>query len=490
MPELAEGRVPLADVAAPASEPTIEAPAAAAAAPAAEDALRKPRRKRTWEAADDVPPAVSASDALAQARLVAERTSGMISVSAGVLPGVIAPPPTVAPAPPTGMTPPAGLPPPPGLPPGPAHAPAVLTREIEINQSKNKAALTRKATHEQIFEATGTTVSIRGRYKPPGDTSTDERPLHLLLHAPTAEALDKAEAQLRELMGPPVSAAEAAAAAAAATATAASAAAAGAKGVFEAKVPVELGPGFSGGSVRGKVLGPRGTYIRHIETEAGVRVQLVGGHEPILPGQPVEPLTIEITAGSERQLALAKELAESLVRAVRQKLTAGGGGQPQPPQAYVAPQGGLPQPPPPPPGFHAPPPAPGYVQQQQQPPPLPYAHPAASQGSYPPPHAFAPPASYGPPASYPPSSYPPPSFLPPASFAPPSSCGSASSYFGPPSSYAAACGLGCGGSGPSSGPPVANNSHGVGAYGAPPYAGYAPPYPTSAAAQPQPYPQY
>ncbi|KAG8465607.1 hypothetical protein KFE25_002914 [Diacronema lutheri] len=403
----------------------------AAAAPVAEEAARKPRRKRTWEAADapasdgvaTPAPAVSASVAsLAHVQRVAALTGGGVSGCIGLPPGVIAPPPTgVLPAPALSGVPPSGLPPPPVPPPplaarllapgGALALPApALSREIEINQSKNKAALTRKATHEQIHQATGTTVSIRGRYKPPGDSSTDERPLYLLLSAPTVDALDKAEEQLRELMGPAPAVGDAATPAATAT----PAGGGSASGLHEAKVLVDLTGIPVAGSVRGKVLGPRGTYIRHIETEAGVRVQLVGGLDPILPGQQMEPLAIDITAASEAQLSMAKGLAESLIRAVRHKLLHGGGGggmgqaaQVQPPPAHVQPLSGLPPPPPPPPGFAPMPPA--------------YAPPAFA----PPPGPYAPYAPHGPPGSY----APPASYAPVASFAP------ALSQFAPPSTY-------------------------------------------------------
>ena len=53
------------------------------------------------------------------------------------------------------------------------------TLEININDCSNKGQLTKKATQEDISRATGVSIRICGRYKPPGDTSTDDPPLYL-----------------------------------------------------------------------------------------------------------------------------------------------------------------------------------------------------------------------------------------------------------------------------------------------------------------------
>lgn len=77
-----------------------------------------------------------------------------------------------------------------------------LSIEIDINDCPKKGALTRRATQEEICKACSVAILIRGRYKPPGDTSTDDRPLHLHVQAQSQEALDRAEAMIRDLMGP------------------------------------------------------------------------------------------------------------------------------------------------------------------------------------------------------------------------------------------------------------------------------------------------
>lgn len=79
--------------------------------------------------------------------------------------------------------------------------------DVDINDSSRKGHLTKKQTQEDIMKATGVSILIRGRYKPPGDSSTDEKPLHLHLEARTEEDMDRAESAIREIMGPPAPAA-------------------------------------------------------------------------------------------------------------------------------------------------------------------------------------------------------------------------------------------------------------------------------------------
>ena len=73
--------------------------------------------------------------------------------------------------------------------------------DIDINDCPNKAALTKKSTQEEIALAANVTILIRGRYKPPGDTS-EERPIHLHLEGSSEEELAKAEEMIRAIMGP------------------------------------------------------------------------------------------------------------------------------------------------------------------------------------------------------------------------------------------------------------------------------------------------
>ena len=75
--------------------------------------------------------------------------------------------------------------------------------EVDINHSTKKGLLTKKATQEQIGKETGASVLVRGRYKPPGDTSNDERALHLHVQAETQATLQPAPPAPRFPRAPP-----------------------------------------------------------------------------------------------------------------------------------------------------------------------------------------------------------------------------------------------------------------------------------------------
>ena len=244
------------------------------------------------------------------------------------------------------------------------------TLEIDINDCPKKGSLTRKATQESITSACDVAILIRGRYQPPGDTSTDERRLHLNIHAKTQEDLDKAEAMVRELMGPmpdaasfsappppltgasgPVTAgtftpglppppstlpglppppsepgAVAAPPAAPPLSAVAPASWSGAGPPPTSAPPmntclIEVGvPPEHAYAVRGKLLGPKGSYLKHIQDTTGVRVQLAGkgsgNHDKETGVEAPHGLSLSLNAGSPEALALGKALAENLVKAV------------------------------------------------------------------------------------------------------------------------------------------------------------------------------
>lgn len=140
------------------------------------------------------------------------------------------------------------------------------------------------------MKATGVSILIRGRYKPPGDSSTDEKPLHLHLEARTEEDMDRAESAIREIMGPPAPAATdvepsqllpppppstfipgqpTPSSSSQPRAPASSSAAP----LFTCLLEAGVDPA-AGYQVRGKLLGPKGSYLKHIQDQTGVRVQL------------------------------------------------------------------------------------------------------------------------------------------------------------------------------------------------------------------------
>ena len=230
---------------------------------------------------------------------------------------------------------------------GAAVATTGFELDIDINDSSRKGQLTKKQFQDDVAQSTGATILIRGRYKPPGDTSTDERPLHLHLQAKSQEDLDKAEAMIREVMGPPAEAPpigaeqmppppnsegrhvagtfvpglppppsqlsslpphDSGAGAASATSNAG----------HTCRLEVDVEPAMAY-QVRGKLLGPKGSYLKHIQEQSGARVQLSGkgSNNHTAEGKEAEhALSLDLNAQSVEQLEVAKQLAQHLIKSV------------------------------------------------------------------------------------------------------------------------------------------------------------------------------
>ena len=257
--------------------------------------------------------------------------------------------------------------------------------DIDINDCPNKAALTKKSTQQEVEQATNVTILIRGRYRPPGDTS-DDRPIHLHLEALEQDDLTRAEAMIREIMGPmPAEPAAGAPPAGGGMGLAPLGSAAGAPPPMPEKqeqlreaLEVGLDPA-AGYQVRGKLLGPKGSYLKHIQDQTGIHVQLAGKGSGNMMSDGVEqdvPLQMVLTGTNEVAMGVAKDLAESLIKAVKEDYERRNRPAPPPPMPPAVPPPGVP-----PPGYGAPPPA---------------------YGAPPPPYGYAPPPGYGYPPGYPP----------------------------------------------------------------------------------------
>ncbi|OAD66805.1 hypothetical protein PHYBLDRAFT_118893 [Phycomyces blakesleeanus NRRL 1555(-)] len=143
-------------------------------------------------------------------------------------------------------------------------ADAEFVKDIPINDLKNRYMLTRGATQTQIQRETNADVTTRGKYYPENILPTDkEPPLYLHVTASTQESLDKALAQIDNLIKtatvplpgtgyPPRE-----------------------RKFLEHKiyVGIEGSPHFN---IRAKIVGPQGAYVKHIQNETGSRVQLKG----------------------------------------------------------------------------------------------------------------------------------------------------------------------------------------------------------------------
>ncbi|KAG0740335.1 hypothetical protein G6F57_012580 [Rhizopus arrhizus] len=189
-----------------------------------------------------------------------------------------------------------------------------FTKNIPINDLKNRYTLTRGATQAQIHEETGADVTTRGKFYPDLSLAAPgEPPLYLHVSAKTKESLDKAVKKIEELIE-----------------TAQVPVAQQPEKVdrrferkfFEKKLPVNV-PGNPPFNLRAKIVGPQGAFVKHIVQETGARVQLKGKGSGFIDSttgkESEEDLHVHITCMKEDGLDAAIKLTEDLLNTVRQE---------------------------------------------------------------------------------------------------------------------------------------------------------------------------
>ncbi|KNE64719.1 hypothetical protein AMAG_10070 [Allomyces macrogynus ATCC 38327] len=202
---------------------------------------------------------------------------------------------------------------------------AGFTEDVDINDCRNRYLLTKSSTQQDIKRDSGADITTRGKYFPDrSKASTMEPPLHLHVSATTREALDKALDMIRELMNrspdpllserhsfaprphrdrsPPPTA----------TPT---------RAMLTDKVYVGWEPDFHF-NLRAKIIGPGGAYVKHIQNETGVRLQLKGlgsGYTENQTGRESdEPLHMWMaTSLGEQAMDHAKALFDDLLTQIK-----------------------------------------------------------------------------------------------------------------------------------------------------------------------------
>jgi type II secretory pathway pseudopilin PulG len=177
------------------------------------------------------------------------------------------------------------------------------TVEIDINScpAATRFLLTKGQVHEQILKETGAVVITRGVFVPATDLATSaSKPLHLHVSAKTKESLNEAEKKIREMMR-----------------TSKESAVLGAL-LLSAQVPItmEVEPEFN---LNGKLLGPKGQYLRNITNESGGAKVHLRGRDTTANASEAEQLHIHITASSQNVLDRAKKLAGDLIASVQKQ---------------------------------------------------------------------------------------------------------------------------------------------------------------------------
>ncbi|ELR19073.1 KH domain containing protein [Acanthamoeba castellanii str. Neff] len=197
------------------------------------------------------------------------------------------------------------------LPPPPVKEEGVIA-EVEINNCPPavRYLLTKGVTHQEIQQQTGATVISRGRFRPPHEadlpvTSPADRPLYLHVSAATQQEVDNAVSKINTLMKGEIS-------------------------PFRSSREEQTAKVFVGIDLAearrmnfnyvGKIIGPKGAYVKHIEAQSRARVQLKGRRSDNPAEQPEdeEEMHLLIIASNKQALESAKKLSEDLLDTVRE----------------------------------------------------------------------------------------------------------------------------------------------------------------------------
>ena len=193
-----------------------------------------------------------------------------------------------------------------------------FSEDIEINDHRNRYLLTKSQTQVHLREVTGARVYARGTWYPDCTmVKPGEPPLYLHVAADTAEARDNAVARINLLMSQDLPQLlddritrretdqqrymrE--------------------HGLWpELKVPVGLEP-LRNFNTRAKLVGPNNMFIKFIQNETHVRVQIRGSGsgyaDPETGAEDSEPLYILLSASDKESLNKAQGLAIDLVDAI------------------------------------------------------------------------------------------------------------------------------------------------------------------------------
>ncbi|KXS11628.1 hypothetical protein M427DRAFT_138075 [Gonapodya prolifera JEL478] len=192
-----------------------------------------------------------------------------------------------------------------------------FTRDIDINDLKNRYVLTKSESQKVVKDYSGADIVTRGRYYPDRKLADKEPPLFLHITATTQEALDKAVEKVQELIDAGFGPAQ-------------TDGLSGGYGdysrgnrrdMFQDKVYVEIDDKMF--STRAKVVGPGGQYVKHIQNETSTRVQLKGrgsGYiEVSTQKEADDDLHVHISGPSAEAVHKAKLLVQDLVDTVKEE---------------------------------------------------------------------------------------------------------------------------------------------------------------------------
>eukprot|EP01117_Protostelium_nocturnum_P006751 TRINITY_DN2427_c1_g1_i5.p2 TRINITY_DN2427_c1_g1~~TRINITY_DN2427_c1_g1_i5.p2 ORF type:complete len:365 (-),score=120.90 TRINITY_DN2427_c1_g1_i5:1852-2946(-) len=203
-------------------------------------------------------------------------------------------------------------------------------KEFDINDLKQpmRLYLCKGATQAVITQQTGAVIRVKGSYIQPTSesnlSSTGEKGLHLLISGNTPAEVDAAIEKIKEIIDKDSNR----------------------KNPFDVPVygnyiahtiPVNLDP-LNGFNVIGKLLGPSGAFVKHIQQNSSAKVQLRGKgsrYDEAGSKDSEEPLSFLISASNQIQVDSATKLIEDLLATVRKEYNQFAQNKPQ--QRYVPP---------------------------------------------------------------------------------------------------------------------------------------------------------
>ncbi|KAI0037139.1 hypothetical protein K488DRAFT_39491 [Vararia minispora EC-137] len=187
-----------------------------------------------------------------------------------------------------------------------------FTKDIDINDVRNRYLLTKGPTQQQIHEETGAVVSTKGTWIPDRSKATDrDPPLYLHVSATSPEMLQRAIDKIDELINMDMG-------------SLVEDKSTGRRVRLlkwpEEKIPVGI-ESLRNFNVRAKVVGPTGMFVKYIQQETGTRVQIKGLGSGFVDQETgkesEEPMHIHITGPDENMIQRAKVLTEDLLEVVR-----------------------------------------------------------------------------------------------------------------------------------------------------------------------------
>ncbi|PNS14034.1 hypothetical protein CAC42_6547 [Sphaceloma murrayae] len=194
-------------------------------------------------------------------------------------------------------------------------------KDIEVNDLRNRYTLTKGATQKMIKDKTGADVTTRGAYYPDKAMATAANPpLYLHITSTSKEGLEMAVKEIEEMMKqdlpnliderrlprrrePDFERDER-----------------GRRKWPEERIPISLEP-INGFNLRAQVVGSGGSYVKHIQSETGARVQIKGRgsgfYEHDTGVESDEPMYLHVAAPDPAQVERAKGLCEDLLANVK-----------------------------------------------------------------------------------------------------------------------------------------------------------------------------